>query len=144
MQEEAALFQALSDPTRLRLVVLLAIRGETCVCDLAEALAEPDYKISRHLGILRSAGVVHVRRDGAWMHYQLSEARSDLEKCLQACFRDCLNSHPTTREDLKRLGKSACRRRERNTSNDTNSTSNGNADALLGAAGSAPLPVLHR
>jgi len=64
MQEEAVLFKALSDPIRLRLTILLAIRGETCVCDLARALNEPDYKISRYSGILRMAGRVEARRDG--------------------------------------------------------------------------------
>lgn len=103
MQEEAALFKALCDPTRLRLAVLLAIRGETCVCDLAAALDEPDYKISRHLGILRSGGLVEARRDGAWMHYRLVQGRTALETGLQDCFRDCLNEHPVVREDRNRL-----------------------------------------
>lgn len=103
MQEEAAFFKALSDPTRLRLVVLLAIRGETCVCDLATALDEPDYKISRHLGILRSGGLVVARRAGAWMHYGLSAGQANLEKCLHNCLRECLKEHPVIREDLARL-----------------------------------------
>jgi ArsR family transcriptional regulator len=105
MKEEAALFKALSDPTRLRLVVLLAIQGEICVCKLSGALDEPQYKISRHLGILRSAGVVDARREGAWMHYRLAEPRTELEKCLQECFRDCLKNQKTVREDFNRLKK---------------------------------------
>lgn len=107
MEEWAALFHALSDPTRLRLVVLLAIVGETCVCDLSRALNEPEYKISRHLGILRSNGLVKARREGAWMHYSLSEGRSELEKCLKACFRDCLTGHPLIQEALVRLSQKA-------------------------------------
>ncbi|MFW6286743.1 MAG: ArsR/SmtB family transcription factor [Candidatus Sumerlaeota bacterium] len=103
MLKEAELFKALSDPTRLRLVTLLAIEGETCVCDLAAALDEPDYKISRHLGILRSGGLVEARREGAWMHYRLAEKRNDLEKCLVGCLRDCLAGHPDVRGDLERL-----------------------------------------
>jgi DNA-binding transcriptional ArsR family regulator len=112
MQEEAALFKALSDPTRLRLTILLAIRGETCVCDLAEGLCEPDYKISRHLGILRSAGLVEARREGAWIHYRLVEGRNDVEKCLQECFRVCLKDHESVREDLARLKKRTCAKGE--------------------------------
>ncbi len=108
MQEEAALFKALSDVTRLRLAVLLAIKGETCVCDLAEALGEPDYKISRHLGILRAGGLVEVRREGAWVHYRLADGRTELEKGLHACLRDCLKAHATVRGDLKRLEKRNC------------------------------------
>ncbi|MFW6367212.1 MAG: ArsR/SmtB family transcription factor, partial [bacterium] len=66
MHQEAELFKALSDPTRLRLVALLALHGEVCVCAMAEALDEPDFKISRHLRVLRSAGLVAARREGTW------------------------------------------------------------------------------
>ena len=108
MEIEAALFKALSDPTRLRLAVLLAMQGETCVCELAAALDEPDYKISRHLGILRAGGLVETRREGAWMYYRLTEGRTELESCLHTCFRECLNGHPTVREDLTRLEHATC------------------------------------
>lgn len=113
MQEEAAVFKALSDPTRLRLAVLLATRGETCVCELAGALDEPDYKISRHLAVLRNAGLVQGRREGAWMHYQLTSGQSDLHDLLQACFHDCLSARPSAREDLRRLEASCGQNAER-------------------------------
>jgi ArsR family transcriptional regulator len=71
MDEEIKFFKALSDPVRLRLVLLLARGGEMCVCKLVEALDEPQFKISRHLGILRSAGLVEARRQGTWMYYRL-------------------------------------------------------------------------
>ena len=103
MQQESALFKALSDPIRLRLTVLLAIQGETCVCDLAAALDEPDYKISRHLGILRSAGLVGARPAGAWMYYRVIEGRTGLESPLCNWLRDQLNDHSVVREDLARL-----------------------------------------
>lgn len=108
MQDEAALFKALSDPIRLRLAVLLALRGETCVCELAVALGEPDYKISRHLGVLRAAGAVQARREGAWMHYRLADSGTALATGLWQCLRECLNDHPTVRDDLARLQKGAC------------------------------------
>lgn len=108
MDKEAAYFKILSDATRLRLAVLLAMQGETCVCHLSAALAEPEYKISRHLGIMRNGGIVQTRREGTWMYYQLSPAANDLEVCLRSCFRTCFASHPTTKADLKRLSKTAC------------------------------------
>ena len=80
-----ALFQALGDKTRLRLLNLLA-GGELCVCYFVEILGESQPKISRHLGYLRRAGVVAARRDGKWMHYRLvppADAR-------QAQALDCL------------------------------------------------------
>ena len=108
MQKEATLFKVLADPTRLRLAVLLAIQGETCVCRLAEALGEPDFKISRHLGIMRSAGMVVAQRKKQWMYYQLAEPRLRLEKCLQECFRDCLADHTIVKADTRRLAKATC------------------------------------
>ena len=65
------LFQALADPTRLRLLNLMAA-GEVCVCFFVEIFDEPQPKISRHLAYLRRAGVVTARRDGKWMHYSLT------------------------------------------------------------------------
>ena len=108
MEAEAAMFKVLADPTRLRLAILLAVKGETCVCQLARALGAPDFRISRHLGIMRAAGLVRARREGTWMHYELSKAKGRLEECLQECFRDCLAADATVKADLKRLAKAAC------------------------------------
>ncbi len=109
MKNEAAVFKVLADPTRLRLMVLLSIQGQTCVCKLAEALNAPDFKISRHLGIMRSAGLVEARREGTWIYYKLSNARNRLEECLQQCFRECLATHTTVKADMKRLSKANCK-----------------------------------
>src|SRR3954454_9403985 len=66
------LFQALADPTRLRLLTLMAA-SEVCVCSFVEVFDEPQPKISRHLAYLRRAGLVTARRDGKWIHYGLAE-----------------------------------------------------------------------
>jgi len=109
MDAEAAVFKALAEPTRLRLLVLLCEHGEVCVCKLAEALETSDFNISRHLGVLRAVGLVAARREGTWMHYRLTEPRSALERCLHECFGDCLRDHPVARADLERLSQAACR-----------------------------------
>ncbi len=109
MKKEAELFKILADPTRLRLAVLLAVRGETCVCELARALDAPEFRISRHLGVMRAAGMVKARRAGTWMHYQLRKPKGRLEACLQDCFKECLADHRTIKADLQRLAKSGCR-----------------------------------
>jgi ArsR family transcriptional regulator len=62
-----ALFKALSDETRLRIFLLL--KDELCVCQIQVALALSQTKISRHLTVLRNAGLVTTRRDGLWMYY---------------------------------------------------------------------------
>lgn len=111
--EEAALLKVLADPTRLRLAVALSLNGETCVCTLAEALAEPEYKISRHLSVMRSAGLVDVRRDGTWMHYRLMPPGNHMEKCLWSCFRDYLSAEKSVTATLRRLKKTSCEQRKR-------------------------------
>lgn len=77
----AEVFQALSDPTRLRLLNLIS-KGEICVCFLVEALKEPQPKISRHLAYLKRTGIVDTRRDGKWMHYSIADDLPDRERSI--------------------------------------------------------------
>ena len=56
-------FRALADPTRLRLLNLIAGR-EVCVCYFVEILRTSQPKVSRHLAYLRKAGLVAARREG--------------------------------------------------------------------------------
>lgn len=68
---EQAFFEALADPIRRRILALLLGAHERCVCDLHGALAIPQPKVSRHLAVLREAGLVLARREGVWMHYRI-------------------------------------------------------------------------
>lgn len=68
----AEVYKAASEPIRLRILAMLA-HGELCVCHLHGALEAPQPTVSRHLGILRHAGLVRARRDGSWVHYSLTE-----------------------------------------------------------------------
>jgi ArsR family transcriptional regulator len=71
--ETRALFDTLADPTRRRILALLLAKGELCVCELTTALEEIQPKISRHLGVMKAAGLVTARREGTWMHYRMAE-----------------------------------------------------------------------
>jgi ArsR family transcriptional regulator, arsenate/arsenite/antimonite-responsive transcriptional repressor len=66
----AALGQALSDETRLRILKLLAQR-ELCVCELEALLGMTQSRVSTNLALLRNAGLVRDRRDGKWVFYSL-------------------------------------------------------------------------
>jgi len=70
--EPEAFLRTLADPTRLRCLVLLQREGELCVCELVHALGVSQPKISRHLAVLREAGVVLDRREGLWIHYRIN------------------------------------------------------------------------
>jgi ArsR family transcriptional regulator, arsenate/arsenite/antimonite-responsive transcriptional repressor len=68
----AALFELLADATRRRLLVLLLDEREVCVCRLVDALHQPQPKVSRHLAVLRDAGVLVARRQRTWIMYRLN------------------------------------------------------------------------
>ena len=72
------LFKSLSDGTRLRLTVLLYGR-ELCVCQIEAALGISQTKASRHLAILRRAGLLKSRREGLWIYYTLAEPGNQVE-----------------------------------------------------------------
>jgi ArsR family transcriptional regulator, arsenate/arsenite/antimonite-responsive transcriptional repressor len=91
-------FKALGDPIRLRLFYLLSLRDEVCVCHLTDALELPQSTVSRHLAVLRHAGLVDTRRDGKWIHYRLD---GELTKTLIAMIRELADD--TQRADARRL-----------------------------------------
>lgn len=64
-------FRALSDETRLEILSLLS-GGERCVCELTDALDAAQSRLSFHLKVLKTAGLVSDRRDGRWSYYSLN------------------------------------------------------------------------
>ncbi|MGB3221887.1 MAG: metalloregulator ArsR/SmtB family transcription factor [Desulforhopalus sp.] len=70
--ENALMFKALGDETRLRMLGLLA-QGELCVCDIMEVLILPQSTASRHLAYLKNAKWISGTRRGKWMYYRLDE-----------------------------------------------------------------------
>jgi ubiquinone/menaquinone biosynthesis C-methylase UbiE len=66
-------FQALADPTRLRIVALLRLM-ELSVGELAQILGQSQPRVSRHLKILADAGVLERRKEGSWVFLTLAEA----------------------------------------------------------------------
>ncbi|MDD2765560.1 MAG: metalloregulator ArsR/SmtB family transcription factor [Opitutaceae bacterium] len=96
-----AIYECLCDRTRLRLLHLLG-EGPLCVCHFQRILGEPQVKISKHLGYLKSRGLVEARREGNWMVYQLPlEAPRELQINF-ACLQDCVREDPVFRRDLAR------------------------------------------
>ena len=68
--ELASAFKALGDPTRLRILAVLA--GATrCVCEIQEVVDVPGNLLSHHLKVLREAGLIEGERRGRWVDYHL-------------------------------------------------------------------------
>src|ERR1700682_1616819 len=89
--EPALLFTTLADPTRLRLLNLLAC-GETCVCELADTLRVVQPKVSRHLARLKRARLVDARRGGKWTHYRWAQHGDPLVRDFLEGFRQCVGA----------------------------------------------------
>lgn len=71
-ERAAAIFRALGDPQRLRLLIMLEARS-CCVSELAESLKEPLPAISQRLRVLKSERIVRSRRDGKHVFYSLAD-----------------------------------------------------------------------
>lgn len=87
-------FKLLSDQTRLSAVLLVAQHEELCVCELTEALEISQPKVSRHLAILRTGGLLEGEKRGQWVYYKLHrdlpESARKLIQCTLDCYQDRL------------------------------------------------------
>lgn len=99
------LFKALADKTRLRILALLG-NNEVCVCHIHDSLGLPQPTVSRHLAYLRKSGLVAVRRDGVWMHYQVSRSLNPVVQRVVAAAVDALQQVPATTQDRKQFQRS--------------------------------------
>lgn len=96
------IYRGFGDRTRLRILHLL-MQTPLCVCHFQEILQEPQVKISKHLGYLRSRKMVSTDREQNWIIYSLPKpAAAELERNLK-CLHDCIHTHPVFRRDLKKL-----------------------------------------
>ena len=82
IEPNAAFFKALGHPTRLWIVEQLA-DGEHCVCEFVEAVGDEFPTISRHLSVLKAAGVVVDARRGKSIYYRLSWCVATMLECLK-------------------------------------------------------------
>ena len=98
-------FKALADKTRLRILALLG-NNEVCVCHIHDSLGVPQPTVSRHLAHLRKSGLVAARRDGVWMHYQVSTSLSPAMQGVIAAAVAALQQLPVTSLDRKQFQRS--------------------------------------
>ena len=101
------LFRALADRTRLRLINLMS-GGEVCVCFFVEILGTNQPKISRHLAYLRRAGIVEARREGKWIHYQITTPADPHAAQVLADVQAYLAQDKEMQRDRNRLMKVCC------------------------------------
>jgi DNA-binding transcriptional ArsR family regulator len=113
--------KALSDPGRIR--ILMALRGkELCVCQLIELLGLAPSTVSKHMTVLRQAGLVRSRKKGRWVYYCLAGDEASHEAAARALswITEAVKGAPEIKEDethlkeiLKTDPEKLCRTQER-------------------------------
>ncbi len=94
--------KAVGDPTRVRILKILE-GGELCVCQIIAVIALGQSTISKHLFLLRAAGLIKDRRDKKWIHYSLDgKSGNPYAGGLLRNLRKWLNDDPVILKDLER------------------------------------------
>ena len=73
----AVKLKAIADPSRLRLLHLIAANGDACACDLTGPLGLSQPTVSHHLKVLTEAGFLEREKRGKWAHYRVKEDTMD-------------------------------------------------------------------
>lgn len=95
--------RAVGDLSRVRLLKLLEA-GELCVCRLTAVLGLAPATVSKHLSVLKAAGLVQQRREGKWVHYRLAEKDfNPYVRPFLALVATQLNHEPLVLGDRQRL-----------------------------------------
>lgn len=69
---QANILRALGQPTRLKILELLR-NGERCVCEIFPAIKEEQSNVSRHLALMKAAGILTSRKQGQMVHYSVRD-----------------------------------------------------------------------
>ncbi|MFN2567460.1 MAG: ArsR/SmtB family transcription factor [Gemmatimonadaceae bacterium] len=105
-----ALFRGFADPTRLRILNVLAA-GELCVGDIVDVLGLPQPTVSRHLAYLRRTGLADVTREWNVARYRLADpahpVHEQLIDCVRSCFRGIRSLDRERARAAGRVGKRA-------------------------------------
>lgn len=84
---QASVMKAMAHPTRLLILNSLK-KKETCVCELRDLVGDDISTVSKHLLVLRNAGLVSSRREGNWLYYSLAcPCVLDFTRCLDGVSR---------------------------------------------------------
>jgi len=103
MQQFMGISKAMADQNRIRVLLLLRDR-ELCVCQITEVLGLAPSTVSKHMSILKQAGLVEMRKDGRWAYYRLlsSKSTSTARKALRWIFEALADSSDAL-ADVRRL-----------------------------------------
>ena len=96
-------FKALSDPNRMR-IMKMVLERELCLCEVREILDLSNSTVSKHLTILRDAGLVLDSKEGKWVNFRINDASSDpIIRAALKLVRESFGDDDHVREDLRKV-----------------------------------------
>jgi ArsR family transcriptional regulator len=102
MDEFIKVFKALGEPTRLRILKILA-ENEMCVCEIEKVLEMTQPRISQHLKVLKHAQLVHERKEGRWSYFSVNAAKiSEVFDAFKGFMKESLKTTPNFGEEYER------------------------------------------
>ena len=103
MRETINLYKALSDPNRIRILMMLR-QKPLCVCEIVDVLGLANSTVSKHLSILRHTNLILDEKDGRWVNYRLAEAHEsqDIGFVLERLAQQ-LHADPLIQSDTEKL-----------------------------------------
>ncbi|MBN1795211.1 MAG: winged helix-turn-helix transcriptional regulator [Sedimentisphaerales bacterium] len=104
MLEILNITKALSDENRIRALMMLA-GGELCVCQIIEMLGLAPSTVSKHMSILRQAGLVETRKEGRWIYYRLADKKALKTSEILGWLQRHLKNDKRILDDVKQLRK---------------------------------------
>ena len=106
MKRLEKIFKALADSNRIRILKMLQ-KKKMCVCELSAVLGITQPSVSRHLSMMRDAGLVRDERDGQWINYELCEEKvNQYAPVVMEHIKEWINNNQRIKDDasmLKRL-----------------------------------------
>ena len=105
LRDYKAVLKAAADPNRARILKMLE-GGELCVCQIVAVLGLSTSTVSKHLSLLRAAGLVEERKDGRWVHLRLAEERvNDYALPLLSLVRGWIEKDAIIRADAEKVAR---------------------------------------
>lgn len=102
MFETLNIMKALSDENRIRALMMLT-GGELCVCQIIEMLGLAPSTVSKHISILRQAGLVETRKEGRWVYYRLADREAQTVHEILDWLKKHLKNDKRILDDVKQL-----------------------------------------
>ncbi len=97
---KANVLKALGQPTRLKILELLR-NGERCVCEIFPAIKEEQSNVSRHLALMKAAGILASRKQGQMVHYRVRDPQVfKLLDGVSALLKSHVNEHKALARQL--------------------------------------------